>query len=172
MPEKKFPVGVLLFFRRLRRNRVKKEISIVAAFFVLAFLFCGVSLANESAGSEKVYLLCKSETGKLEVITTTPEKVMSELETLKNSNTGNYTVIVGDDSAEAGYYMISVGDEPAGAISGGALAEDGNGNPVFGSNNSERWFERKPMFIFAEVGTVVLLLTLGWYYKRKLPLGR
>ena len=136
----------------------------VITAFVLVFLYCGVSFASE-AGTGMVYLLCKSETGKLEVITTTPDKVMCELENLKNSTSGNYTVIVGDDTTAAGYYVISIGDEPAGA--GAVPAKDGKGKLLLGGNNPVRWFERMPTLICAEIATMVMLVTLGWYYKRR-----
>jgi hypothetical protein len=152
---------------------VKREVRYIAAFiFVLAILFCGVAVADEAV-AEKVYVLCKSETGKLKVINTTPDKVVHELEELKNSSDENYTVVIGGDKVVDGCYMISVGDDPAGSVTDGAVSERGGDESLLGGNNPERWFERLPALICTEVATVVLLVTLGWYYKRrKLPLRR
>ena len=164
---KKFPVVFCYFVRRLRRNRVNREIVIVAFFFALAFLFCGTTFAADTTESGEVYLLCKSETGKLKVINTTPNKVMQELQQLKDSANCNYTVMVNDDKGEPSYYKISVGDESVGAITGKTTTAGNESELVLGSYNPERWFERMPVLICTEAVTAALLITLAWYYKRK-----
>jgi hypothetical protein len=142
----------------------------IAALIVLVFLFCGGLYAAETAETQEVYLLCKSETGKFKVINTTPDKVMYELKQLKDSANCNYTVMVSGDTGDAGYYMISVGDKSPDEIAGRAPVAGDDIQLMLGGLNPGRWFERLPVLICTEAATAGLLITLLWYYKRrKLP---